>query len=139
MKKTNLNCLRCKRKGHKVRDCKIPRRKRSQAQQAGSTGSESQTQMTKLPREQLEQQVFELLERRHQEKQRLANRWDEVHFIMRGYREVPCKTRSQNPKYYDAFFICGFFDHHSHRFCKYCKTMTHKLYPDENTPCKCIE
>src|SRR5688572_23012284 len=102
-----LSCRRCNRKGHLVKHCKIPRRKKSQAQKAGSSGSESKDSKANLPREELEQKVLEILERRHQEKQRLANRWEEVHFIFRGYGNVPCKTFKQNPKYHDAFFICS--------------------------------
>ena len=102
----------------------LPKRREHQASSAGSSGSEASASMV-LPPHELEQQNFN-------------NRWETVHFIFRGWNEPSCKTRKQNPKYYDTFFICGQYDHHSHSFCKFCKTMTPKFWPNKDTPCDCL-
>ena len=69
------------------------------------------------------------------------NRWEEVHFIHRGWNETPCKTKSQNKKYYRSSFFCNQFDHHSHYFCMICKSKASKDYylggPPTETPCEC--
>jgi hypothetical protein len=67
----------------------------------------------------------------------LAERWEEVHFVFQGWNIEPCKTRKQNPKYYDSFFICGQMNHHSHWFCKGCKAVAYVYKPEANTPCQC--
>ena len=71
------------------------------------------------------------------EQQFLAERWEEVHFVFRGWNIEPCKTRKQNPKYHDSFFICGQMNHHSHWFCTGCKTMAYVYRPGAKTPCNC--
>src|SRR5688572_16084793 len=120
-RRTSLKCLRCERKGHKVRDCKILRRRKGQhlAVEAGSSGSEPSGSQMLTPPPPLKQNILDPNEPMALANRYLKDRWEEVHFIMRGYQEVPCKTRKQNPKYYNATFICEYFDHHSHRFCKH--------------------
>jgi len=71
------------------------------------------------------------------EQQFLAQRWEEVHFVFRGWNIEPCKTRKQNPKYHDSFFICGQMNHHSHWFCTGCKAVAYVYKPGANTPCQC--
>ena len=71
------------------------------------------------------------------EQQFLANRWEEVHFVFRGWNIEPCKTRKQNPKYYNSFFICSQMNHHSHWFCTSCKAVAYEYKPGANTPCQC--
>ena len=71
------------------------------------------------------------------EQQFLAERWEEVHFVFRGWNIEPCKTRKQNPKYHDSFFICGQMNHHSHWFCTGCKAVAYVYKPGANTPCQC--
>ena len=71
------------------------------------------------------------------EQQFLAERWDQIHVVFRGWNIEPCKTKSQNLKYFDSFFICGQMNHHSHWFCSGCKTMAYVYKPGANTPCQC--
>ena len=67
----------------------------------------------------------------------LQKEWEEVHFVFRGYQIEPCKTKAQNKKYYQSTIICSQLDHHSHWFCKKCKVMSNKMYPNQDTLCKC--
>src|SRR5688572_17844147 len=36
-----------------------------------------------------------------------ATRWSEVSIVFRGWAIPPCKTKAQNPRFHDAFFICA--------------------------------
>ena len=91
----------------------------------GSSGSDSKESQVLTPAE-LELKNFN-------------NRWETVHFIFRGYNETPCKIKRQNPKYYNTFFICSQYDHHSHSFCRFCKTATTQFWPTSSTPCECLK
>jgi len=74
----------------------------------------------------------------HEMEQRfLAERWEQVHVVFRGWNIEPCKTKKQNPKYFDSFFICGQMNHHSHWFCTGCKAVAYEYRPGANTPCNC--
>ncbi len=124
-KKIILKCHRCNRRGHYVKNCKIPRRKHQTKELVGPNGSKSSDLPMLTPQEMANQY--------------LIGRWEEVHFIFRGYNDYPCKTKRQNLKYYQSFFICEQYDHHSHYFCKYCKRKANTFWPTTTTVCDCTE
>ena len=75
-----------------------------------------------------------------QSAQNTQSRWIEVNVIFRGWNVFPCKTKSQNPKFYDKSFICGQYDHHSHWFCSRCGMKAPNKYyyqSPESVECEC--